>query len=148
MCQGDVSLRLVHIFCDLKQTIRYVLCEKIFIFVVFGKLQIPPLSSVASGTRRRGQSGQLGVVCWVSWVTSGWWVGSLGAHWLAHWGLTGWLTGAHVDNQEQTHNDQHPYICHAVSGDREYFRHIVLKKTYICCITTFLAVSVESTLEQ
>ena len=130
-------MRLVHIFCDLKQTIRYVLCEKIFIFVVFGKLQIPPLSSVASGTHRRGQSGQLGV----SWVTSGWWVGPLGAHWLAH-----------VDNQEQTHNDQHPYICHAVSGDREYFRHIVallvLKKTYICCITTFLAVSVESTLEQ
>ena len=126
-------MRLVHIFCDLKQTIRYVLCEKIFIFVVFGKLQIPPLSSVASGTRRRGQSGQLRVVCWVSWVTSGWWVGPLGAH---------------VDNQEQTHNDQHPYICHAVSGDREYFRHIVLKKTYICCITTLLAVSVESTLEQ
>ena len=87
MCQGDIalSLRLVHIFCDLKQTIRYVLCEKIFIFVVFGKLQIPPLSSVASGTRRRGQSGQLRVVCGS--------VGSLQGGGLAHWGLTGWPTG-------------------------------------------------------
>ena len=77
---------------------------------------------------------------------------------LGHFRVVGWLTGgslvgslgAHVDNQEQTHNAQHPYICHAVSGDREYFRHIVLKKTYIhvCSTTTFLAVSEESTLEQ
>ena len=32
------------------------------------------------------------------------------------------VVGAPVDNPEQTHNAQHPYICHAVSGDREYFR--------------------------
>ena len=75
---------------------------------------------------------------------------------LGHFRVVGWPTGgslvgplgAHVDNQEQTHNAQHPYICHAVSGDREYFRHIVLKKNYTCCTTTFLEVSEESTLEQ
>ena len=59
-------LRLVlRSFCDLNQSSQYVLCEKIFIVVVFGKLQIPPLCSVALATCRRGQWGH----------RSRWWYG-------------------------------------------------------------------------